>query len=458
MDRNDQDRTSIFSRPDADLEADRPVRPAGPPSGPLRTRPEGDPPLDRDLPELPEGLSRQVIVLGSMGLAILALGGFIAASVLGPNADPALAGASLDPTPSASEVEVASDDPAPTDARSAEPTASATEPTPEPTPVGPPHEVARGGWVAVMVGELNVRRDAGLGEGSVYRLVRGAVAYVSDGPVAVDGYNWYRIASLGGARGWAAAGTEAAPFLRTVTDSDVLVHCDAVSTAVWTDPDGDVRITDPIRIGDLALPAAAFDDFELGVLNLLFGTGGQACITATVDVAGTPIVYPDLFAIACGRPDHVADHETLVLHPAAGQDVVAEYQVKRETIVHGVLSSLVESSPSGTNLRGVLEIAAYDDTARRCVHARSTEGPGSLDRFQQVDGHQCLILEEWTPNNIRLATPTSDPRRVTLVPVGGVNESIAIGTPLALYLVAYDFHPNSNPGMSVGASGSGGCS
>jgi hypothetical protein len=383
-----------------------------------------------------------------MGLAILALGGFIAASLLRPAADASLVAGSLEPSRSAAVDHAATDTP-----RTPDPTATQAptlSPTPIPTPAGPPNEIDPEGWATVTVGELNVRDEPGLESRSGSRLVRGAVGHVVEGPVEADGYLWYRIVSLGGTRGWAAAGTEASPFLRTLSQDDVLVHCDTVTTAAWSDPDGDVRAIDPIRIGDVAVPAQAFDDFELGVLNLLYGTGGEACITAIADVAGTPIVYADMLGIACGRAAHVADRETIALYPAAGQDVIAEYQVKRETIVHGVLSSAVDTSPTGQNLRGILEIATFDEGARRCVHARSTEGPEGVDRFQQVDGHQCLVVEEWTPNSVRLATPSSDPQRVALIPLGGVNEAVPIGSPAGLYLVAYDFYPALDPGLSVG--------
>jgi len=469
VNRYDPDRPSIFSKPDVESapepatpQSTRPPEPA--PYGEDPTviaaawRPPRPPrtPRPGDTTEAPdddrEPISRQVIVLGSMGIAILALGGFIAASMLRPTAEPAVGVASAEPSASATAG-------APSASARLAPSATEEPPpdaTPEPTPAGPPQELAVDGWATVTVGELNVRGEPGLDASSVYRLVRGAIAHVAEGPASADGYYWYRIVSLGGARGWAAGGTEASPFMETLTDFDFSLQCGTVESAAWIEHDDEVEAADPIRIGSYALPAAAFDDFELGILHLLWGTGEEACFGTALDADREPTVYADIMAIACGHPERAGRGEAITLQPAPGQDVIVDYQVKRPTVVHGVLSSLAEGSSAGQNLRGVLEVATLDDNAHRCVHARSTEGPGSVDRFQQVDGHQCLIVDEWS-DVIRLRVPGADAPPVQLAATGTRPDDVPLGSATGVYLAAYDSWPRVSPGLAIGPDLAGGC-
>ena len=145
--------------------------------------------------------------------------------------EPALAAGAGSPTPTASP--------------SAEPTIAATpepsatpEPTPEPTPAGPPVELAVGDWATVTADELKVRAGAGEDQDSTYTLIRGAVLTVAEGPQAVDGANWYRVASLGGAAGWVSSGWIANPSLETILNDPVLIRCGEVANPVFDIVDG----------------------------------------------------------------------------------------------------------------------------------------------------------------------------------------------------------------------------
>jgi uncharacterized protein YgiM (DUF1202 family) len=58
--------------------------------------------------------------------------------------------------------------------------------------------------VAVATDALNVRAAPGLGASVVNLLPHGYVAFISGGPVAADGYTWYRIDAMGVTLGWVA--------------------------------------------------------------------------------------------------------------------------------------------------------------------------------------------------------------------------------------------------------------
>jgi hypothetical protein len=90
------------------------------------------------------------------------------------------------------------------------------------------------------------------------------------------------------------------------------------------------------------------------------------------------------------------------------------------------------------------------------VHARSTEGPGSVDRFQQVDGHQCLIVDEWS-DVIRLRVPGADAPPVELAATGTRPDDVPLGSAMGVYLAAYDSWPRVSPGLAIGPDLAGGC-
>jgi hypothetical protein len=396
MDRYDPDRPSIFSRPDDDdldgTSERTPVRATQPgqeASRPIRPRPAGEfdgPPRVRDS----EGMSRQVIVLGSMGLGILALSGFIVFSLLKPDAEPAAAAA-----PSASASTAAQSE-SPSETATAEPTASPI-PTPEPTPAGPPTEVAMGGWATVTVGELNVRRNAGPDAPSVYRLVEGAIVHVAEGPTVIDGGNWYRVASLGGATGWASSGWQSEPYLETVVDDPTLIRCGEVTRPVFDVVNGKPTPHDPLRIGAMALPVAAFSDISLGAMELLRGMGQEACFTAQLGNAGVPVVGTELNVGACGHT--VAEGSFFRLRPAADGNLPLGNQIRDPVVVHpSVLDGGPPEDRKSSNIRTIVAMMANEGAAG-CISVSVTRG-GEASRSVEV--RQCSIVHEYNADSIKL--------------------------------------------------------
>lgn len=83
-------------------------------------------------------------------------------------------------------------------------------------PGAPPPRLTVEGRARVSVGEgnnLRLREAAGLSAGSRGRLERGDELNVLSGPVCVDGYYWWQLASDGGLTGWAAEGDAFGYFL-----------------------------------------------------------------------------------------------------------------------------------------------------------------------------------------------------------------------------------------------------
>jgi hypothetical protein len=408
MNRYDPDRPSIFSKPEDDDDAAGPTR--APDEPPYRENPTvvtsasraprpSRPLRPADVPERAEvqGVPRNVrmIVLGSMGIAILALSGFIAASILRPASDPGLATASVEPSSSiASAVAF----------ESASATASATaEPTPEPTPAGPPQEIATGGWATVTVGELNVRSSPGEDEASVYRLVQGAVVNVAEGPTTIDGGNWYRVASLGGAGGWASSGWIADPYLETLVDDPTLIRCGEVGRPVFEIVDGSPRPDDPLHIGGLALPAAAFSDLALGVIELLRGMEQEACFSAELGAGGRPVVRTELNVGACGHA--AADGSFFRLRPAAGGASLSS-QVKEPVVLHpSILVGGPADDRKSSNIRTIVSMMANEGITG-CINASAVGGPDDVTGFRSADVSQCSIVHEYNQHSLKL-TPAA---------------------------------------------------
>lgn len=409
MSRYDPERPSIFSRPDEDLDATAPHS-SGPQSPGWRSsgEPRAQPPMNRPTPSRPAvetvaeptKLSRQVIVLGSMGLAILALGGFIAASLLRGSPEPGLAGASAAASPTIVST------------MSAEPVASATAtstavPTPEPTPAGPPVELAVGGWATVVTTELNVRDAAGVEAKRVYGLVRGAVVAVAEGPNLIDGANWYRVASLGGASGWATSGPEVAPFLESIAGDPRLSECGQVRGQVLELATGSVTAREVIRIGDYALPGNAFGDAAIGAIELLRGMGDEACFTAVLGANGIPELSTELNVNACGQA--VAAAGTYQLEPTDDGDLPLASQVLDPTVVH---PALLDGGPAdhrmASNLRTVVSMMANDGVGG-CVSASVTQRGDAQDVHRSASVRQCSIVELYDQYSLKLAPAAGGP-------------------------------------------------
>ena len=104
---------------------------------------------------------------------------------------------------------------------------------------------------------------------------------VAEGPQVVDGLNWYRVTSLGGAAGWAASGWEEEPYLETIASDPTLAECGQVRRS-------GVRHNDrrrPERTMCFAsVPsrsrAGAFSDPSLAAIELYRGMGQEVCFTA----------------------------------------------------------------------------------------------------------------------------------------------------------------------------------
>jgi hypothetical protein len=452
MDRYDPDRPSIFSRPDdddLDTPSDpAPVRATRPPqeaNRPIRARQADgfDRPAD---PARDSRMSRQVIVLGSMGLAILALSGFIVVSLLRPDDEPTVA---ADPSPTASTA-AASAEPSAT----ADPTATPIA-TPEPTPAGPPAEVAVGGWATVTVDELNVRSAAGADQQSLSRLVRGAVVSVAEGPATVSGESWYRVASLGGATGWAASGSEAEPYLETIAADPTLQECGQVRRAVFDVASGSATANDPLRVGDFALPAAAFRNPALGAMELMRGMGVEMCFTARLGADGLPEVSTELGVTACGHAE--AEGSLFRLQPTDDDSIPLASQVMESTIVH---PALLDGGPAdnrmSTNIRTVVSMMANDGTSG-CLNVNVTQRGDAIESHRSVNAIQCSIVSVYTEASIKLAPASGGPTAWIKLPGSNFQRGLfQLGTPTQ---VSVDASTSDRGDHWAGAwpAGNGGC-
>lgn len=421
---------SIFAKPDPTDEAPAAAREPSPPRPAARVAPRSV----RPEPAPPSGPSRQLLIaLGAGGLMLLAIGGFVAASILGPDVEPALAVASPSTTPSPLEEA--------TPTLAASPTASPTItptpiPTPVPTPPGPLQDLAVGTWATVAADELNVRSTADVNAASNYALVRGAVVHVAEGPAIAGGLNWYRIASLGGAVGWAATGWIAEPFMTTLVEDTVLFRCGEIKRPVFDIVDGAPVPHDPLEIGDLALPAAAFSDFSLGTMELLRGVGQEACFSAEVDATGTPTISAQLNVSACGRV--VRDGGFFRLRPAAGQVVHPDSQVRDPVVVHpAVLTSATANDPMAANLRNVALLIAERTDTTGCIYLGVQDEPGSVIRSTSIDTTQCFLIYEQANDGITLGAAAGGDTKRILVSEGSMAPfTFALGVPVRLGVTA----------------------
>ncbi len=439
------DRGSIFARPDDDADA-----------APLQTGPTPTPPAgwirppEASVPSAPDAgdnSRRRIAILAAMGLGILFLSGFIAVSLLRPDAEPAAAAvpsASATASPSADASEAASVDPTQTPI-----------PTPTPTPAGPPAEVAVGGWATITVGELNVRREAGPNGAPVYRLVEGAVVHVADGPTVIDGGNWYRVASLGGATGWAASGWEAEPYLETVSGDPTLSECGQVRRAVFDVVGGSATPHDPLRVGDFALPAAAFGDLSLGTMELLRGMGDEMCFTARLGADGLPELSTDLAVSACGQAE--AEGSLFHLLPTDDDNVPLASQVMESALVH---PALLEGGPAdnrmSSNIRTVVGMLTNVGTSG-CLNMHVTQRGDATDFGRSVNAIQCSVVSVYDEFSVKLAPASGGP--IAWIKLRGADFQpgrFALGQPVQ---VSVDASSSDRDDQYAGAwpAGSGGC-
>jgi hypothetical protein len=392
----------------------------------------------------------QLTAIGTTVVVSLAVAGFVAASVLRtPQVEPAIAGVSDSPQPTVTMTPEITHSPEPspssTPAATLEPTQSQA-PTAAPIPAGPPHDLAPGGWAAVSVGELNVRNEPGLSATSVFRLVRGAVVHLLDeSPVDRDGLAWYRVVSLGGARGWAASGSVDTPFMTILVEDAYLLHCGAVDGRIFDVVDGRLEARDPIRIGGLALPTARFTDAELGVFELVRAVRDKVCFGVQAAEDGSATIYVDTGTPACGRPEMANGVYRLV--PAPDVDAVTEAQVKEAALVHpAVLSSWRGDDRSSANLRAVFALAAANPGVTGCLEARITNGPRTgMDHTHGFGAVQCIVVERWDGDRL-LVRPASGGSSVTLLSPY-LDEDTQFGEPTARYVYAFDEPSGASAGV-----------
>jgi hypothetical protein len=364
---------------------------------------------------------RLMVALGVGGLLLLLIAGFGVASVLRSDDGQAVAS----PTPEAT----ASEEPSPSVTPSAMPSVS---PTPSPTPAGPPQELALGAWASVQTDDLNVRAAAGTSAASNNLLVRGAVVWVAEGPTVLDGLNWYRIASLGGAAGWAASGWVAEPFMATLVEDPTLIRCGDVQRSVFDIVNGVPVAHDPLAIGDFALPAAAFSDISLATMELMRGVGREACFTAQLDASGAPVVTAQLDVSACGRV--VRDGGFFRMRPATDQNVPTEYQVKDPLVVHpSVLTSPVPNDPLAENPRNVMLLIAERDDTTGCVFVGVNESADVLTHSTNFSTNQCFLVYEHGVDGITLgAAAGGDTKRILTSEGSSPPFTWALNTPIPL--------------------------
>jgi hypothetical protein len=435
VDPNDAtERGSIFSRPD-------PEAPMPQPRPPTVGRESLAPPLRDEIgppilpPPSPKGrarLDRRTLAAGGAGLVLLAVAGFAIVSFLGPDPVQQVA-ADVSPSASAS----ASGDPVPSASPAATPSPTPTSPpTPTPTPAGPPAEVAVGAWSTVVVDELNVRGGVGFNTETLWTLVKGAVVTVAEGPSLDAGMNWYRVASLGGAVGWVSAGWVSEPYLETLVDDPTLIRCGKVGREVFDIVNGAPVAHDPLLIGDLAVPAAAFDEASLGTLELLRGMDTEACFSAQVGADGLPKLGAELQAYACG---HAAGEGGFYrLRPDSGGNVSLASQVKDPVVVH---PSLLNGGPpddrKSSNLWTLMGLMANEGVSG-CLNISAITRGGQVEVNRNAEVALCATVQLYDQHSLKL-TPASGGQQawVKLTASNYQAGQFPIGPPTSVYVSAH---------------------
>jgi len=410
MDRPDpSDQPTIFSRPDPGLEDDQTVsQPANeiqdadqasvvePESPTIEDQPVPaghDPLFPRGVPRGERrGLSRNMLLLIGGGAVLLAAAGGFAGFLLFSPDEPPVVGAL--PTQSDAPSLTAGPTVAATPELSATP-----EPTPEPTPTGPPVELAVGDWATVTAAELEVRAGAGEDQDSTYTLVRGAVLTVAEGPQTVDGANWYRVASLGGASGWVPSGWIANPSLETILNDPVLIRCGEVADPVFDIVDGAPVPREVLRVGDFAVPSNKLNTETLATIELARGIRAEVCVTAQVGANGLPTLSSEPQVTACGHA--VADGQTFWLRPAAGQEVEVTYQIKDKAVVHPALLAGPADQRQSSNPRALLTMMSYEG-ASGCIAGNINVDEDGVQSYRSMSTEQCSIVSEYNDLNLKL--------------------------------------------------------
>jgi hypothetical protein len=375
---------------------------------------------------------RMLIGLGSAGAIALVLIGFIAFSIFGPEDEPALVAGAGSPTPTPSPRAEA------TIAATPEPSAT-PEPTPEPTPAGPPVELAVGDWATVTVDELQIRAGAGDTQDSTYTLIRGAVLTVAEGPQTVDGVNWYRVASLGGAAGWVPSGWIANPSLETILNDPVLIRCGEVANPVFDIVDGAPVPREVLRVGDFAVPSNKLNTVTLATIELARGIRAEVCVTAQVGANGLPILSSEPQVTACGHA--VADGQAFWLRPAADQEADVTNQIKDKAVVHPALLAGPADQRQSSNPQSLMTMMSYEG-ADGCVAANINVDSDGVHSYRNVSLEQCSIVSEYNDMNLKLRPEAGGPTTWIRLPKDGSQSSeIPLDIPIEVY-ISTDMSPN----------------
>jgi hypothetical protein len=378
---------------------------------------------------------RMLVGLGSAGAIALVLIGFIASSMFGPRDQAALVAGAGSPSPTAS--------PSAEQTAAATPEPSATpEPTPEPTPAGPPIQLAVGDWATVTVDELHVRAGAGEERASNYRLIRGAVLTVAEGPQVVDGGNWYRVASVGGAVGWVSSGWTTDPYLKTILNDPVLIRCGEVAKPVFEMVNGAPQPREVLRVGNFAFPTNKLSDATLAAIELVRGIDAVVCVTAQVGADGLPVIHSKPTVSVCGHA--VAEGQSFWLRPAADQSVDVSVQIQDPVIVHPVLLSGPADSRQSSNLRSLLTMMT-NPGASGCL--RATVDSDGVASYRGANIQQCSVVTEYNDFNLKLH-PAAGGATVWVKLATDGSQEIPLETPIDVY-VGTDVNPN---GISTWAS------
>jgi hypothetical protein len=373
-----------------------------------------------------------LVGLGSAGAIALVLIGFIAFSIFGPEDEPALVAGAGSPTP------IPSPSAEPTIAATPEPSAT-PEPTPEPTPAGPPVELAVGDWATVTVDELEVRVGAGDDQDSTYTLIRGAVLTVAEGPRAVDGANWYRVASLGGAAGWVPSGWIANPSLETILNDPVLIRCGEVASPVFDIVDGAPVPREVLRVGDFAVPSNKLNTVTLATIELARGIRAEVCLTAQVGANGIPTLRSEPQVTACGHA--VAEGQTFWLRPAADQEADVTYQIKDKAVVHPALLAGPADQRQSSNPQSLMTMMSYEG-ADGCIAANINVDSDGVHSYRNVSLEQCSIVSEYNDMNLKLRPAAGGPTTWIRLPKdGSQSNEIPLDIPIEVY-ISTDVSPN----------------
>jgi hypothetical protein len=254
----------------------------------------------------------------------------------------------------------------------------------------------------------------------------------------VDGVNWYRVASLGGAAGWVPSGWIANPALETILNDPVLIRCGEVANPVFDIVDGAPVPREVLRVGDFAVPSNKLNTVTLATIELARGIRAEVCVTAVVGSNGLPVLRSEPQATACGHA--VADGQAFWLRPAADQEVDVSNQVKDPVVVHPALLSGPADQRQSSNPQSMMTMMSYEG-ADGCVAANINVDEDGVHSHRGVSMEQCSVVSEYNDMNLKLHPAGGGPTTWIKLPKDGSNSSeIPLDIPIEVYV-----NTNVNP-------------